>query len=141
LKLQKTGALGLSTEQPSSHSRSTGEAVSKAIGSEIESKPARVYDLGLTGLPLAERKGINLPTPENLQRVADDAAVKRFVESKTANVSPDVLGRSWGVSREFVLFVQRLEATVIEQGREIEWLKSQSYGTTGPHMRDVERRG
>lgn len=115
--------------------------MSKAIGSEIESKPARVYDLGLTGLPLAERKGINLPTPENLQRVADDAAVKRFVESKTANVSPDVLGRSWGVSREFVLFVQRLEATVIEQGREIEWLKSQSYGTTGPHMRDVERRG
>lgn len=90
---------------------------------------------------LANRPGINLPTPENLQRVADDAAVKRFVESKAHNVSPEALGRSWGVSREFVLFVQRLEATVIEQGREIEWLKSQSYGTTGPHMRDVERRG
>ncbi len=33
--------------------------MSKAMGSEIVSTPARVYNPGLTGLPLAERPGIN----------------------------------------------------------------------------------
>jgi hypothetical protein len=113
--------------------------MSKAIGSEIESKPAKVYDLGLTGLPLAQRPGITLPTPENLNRIAASAADKRYFESQASNVSPDALGRSWGVSRDFVLFVQRLEATVIEQGREIAWLKTQIFNP--PHMHNIERRG
>jgi hypothetical protein len=114
--------------------------MSKAIGSHVESRPAKVYDNGPQPLPLHARPGIVLPTPENLQRVADDAAVKRFVESKTANVSPDALGRSWGVSREFVLFIQRLEGKVIELEREVATLKSQSYSTS-PHLHNIERRG
>jgi hypothetical protein len=115
------------------------ESMSKAIGSEIVSKRAKAYDLGLTGLPLAQRPGITLPTPENLDRVAQDAADKRFIEAKAHNVSPDALGRAWGVSRDFVLFVQRLEATVIERGREIAWLRTQIFNP--PHTHNIERRG
>ena len=115
--------------------------MSKAIGSETESRPARVYNPGLTGLPLAQRPGLTLPTPENLDRVAQNAADKRFLESQARNVSPDALGREWGVSRNFVLFCQRLEAKVLEQEREIAWLKTQIFNQPAPHMRDVERRG
>lgn len=114
--------------------------MSKAIGSEIESKPARAYDLGLTGLPLAQRPSITLPTPENLDKIAADAAAKRQRETEARNCNPQELGRSWGVSRDMALFLQRLEAKVIEQEREIASLKSQSYSTS-PHLRDIERRG
>lgn len=104
-------------------------------------KPGGSPDNGPRPLPLAQRPGITLPTPENLDRVAQNAADKRFLEQKAANVSPDALGREWGVSRNFVLFLQRLEAKVIEQEREIAFLKTQIFNQPAPHLHNVERRG
>ena len=115
--------------------------MSKAIGSEIESKPAKVYDLGLTGLPVAQRPGIVIPTPKNLQRVADDAAAKRERESNASAHTPQSLGRSWGVSVELAQLIQRLEATIIEQGRRIAHLEAAETSALPRHLRDIERRG
>jgi len=116
--------------------------MSKAIGSEIESKPARAYDLGLTGLPLAQRPGINLPTPANLQRVADEAAAQRQRETQASNSNPHDLGRAWGVSRDMVLFLQRLEARVMELESNDKDLRERVAKLEQPaHMRNVERRG
>jgi hypothetical protein len=134
--LTLTGALGISTSSQASHSRSTGEAVSKAIGSEIESKPARVYDPGLTGLPLAQRPGIVIPTPENLQAVADKAAAQR--NRTMAEVTPQEFGAQFGIPRNFALFVQRLEARVLELERDNRDLRKRVIKLERPaHMRDV----
>jgi hypothetical protein len=93
-------------------------------------------------LPIDQRPGITLPTPENLDRVAQDAADKRFLEQKAANVSPDALGRAWGVSRDLVLFLQRLEARALELERDNKDLRERVAKLERPaHMRDVERRG
>lgn len=110
--------------------------MSTALGSHIESKPARVYDPGLTGLPLAQRSGINLPTPENLDRVAADGAAKR--NRTAAEVTPQEFGKHFGIPREFALFVQRMEGRLIHLEREVETLRNAS---KMPHLRDVERRG
>ena len=91
---------------------------------------------GLIGLPLAERKGINLPTPENLQRVADEAAAKR--NRTVAEVTPQ--DRKWGVSKDMVSFLQRLEILVLEQGRRIAQLEAAETSALPRHMQDVERR-
>jgi hypothetical protein len=119
--------------------------VSKAMGATIESKPASAYDNGLTGLPLAQRPGITLPTPANLQAVADNAAAQRQRETEARNSNPHDLGRSWGVTRDMVLFLQRLEGTVLEQGRTIADLRSeiaQLRSSAQPrHMQGVEMRG
>jgi hypothetical protein len=113
--------------------------VSKAIGSDIESKPAKAYDLGLTGLPLAQRAGITLPTPENLQAVADNAAAKR---ARTASeITPQAFGYHYGIPRDLSIFLQRLETTIIEQGRRIAQLEAAESSTLPRHMRDVEHRG
>ncbi len=109
--------------------------MSKAIGSEIESKPARAYDPGLTGLPLAQRPGINLPTPENLQRVADEAAAQR--NRTAAEVTPQEFGAQFGIPRNFALFVQRLEARVLEMERDNKDLRERVAKLERPaHMRD-----
>jgi hypothetical protein len=110
----------------------------QAIGSEIESTPAKAYDLGRIGLPLDQRPGITLPTPANLQAVADNAAAKRAQESHVQSSSPDHLGRSWGVSRDMVLFLQRLEGKVIELENEVQTLRRTA--ALPPHMRAVEVR-
>lgn len=104
-------------------------------------KPGGSPDNGPQPLPLHLRPGITLPTPENLDRIAQDAADKRAFEAKAANNSPDALGRSWGVSRDLVLFLQRLEAEVIEVRRENAWLKQQIFNQPAPHLHNVERRG
>jgi hypothetical protein len=108
--------------------------VSKAIGSEIESKPAKVYDLGLTGLPLHARPGIVLPTPANLQRVADEAAAKR--NRTMAEVTPQQFGAQFGISRDFALFLQRLESRVLEMERDNKDLRERLAKLERPaHMR------
>jgi hypothetical protein len=91
---------------------------------------------GLVGLPMNERPGITLPTPANLQAVADNAEAKRANETQTRNMNPFELGRAWGVSRDMVLFLQRLEGKVIELEREVAALRHPA-----PHMRAVETRG
>jgi hypothetical protein len=96
-------------------------------------------DNGLIGVPLAERKGINLPTPANLQRVTDEAAAKRQRETETRNCNPQDLGRAWGVTRDMAQFISRLEARVIELENEVARLRSTS--ALPPHMRTVEVRG
>lgn len=111
--------------------------MSKAIGSGIESKPAKVYDLGLTGLPLAQRPGIVIPTPENLQAVADKASAQR--NRTAAEITPQEFGGQYGIPRDFALFIQRLEGRVIQLEREVATLRNAS--KMPAHMRDVERRG
>lgn|GEM_PF-5667610 len=114
--------------------------MSKAIGSEIESKPARVYDPGLTGLPLAQRPGIVIPTPENLQAVADKAAAQH--NRTMSEVTPQEFGAQFGIPRNFAFFVQRLEARVLELERDKRDLRERVIKLERPaHMRDVERRG
>lgn len=101
--------------------------------------PKSIYDPGTQPLPINQRPGIILPTPENLDRVAADAAAKREAQTQASNCTPQSLGRSWGISVEAVQFIQRLEARVIELEREVALLRSTS--TLPPHMRDIERRG
>jgi len=97
---------------------------------------------GLIGLPLAQRRGINLPTPENLQRVADEAAAKRAKETQTRNMNANELGRAWGVSRDMILFIRRLESKVIELERDYKDLRERVAKLERPaHMRDLETRG
>jgi len=112
----------------------------QGIGSAVESKPAKRYNLGLTGLPLAQRPGINLPTPENLDRVAADAAAKR---SRTAaEVTPQEFGQHFGIPREFALFIQRLESRTLEMERDNKDLRERVAKLERPaHMRDLETRG
>lgn len=99
-------------------------------------------DNGLTGLPLNERPGIRLPTPENLDRVAADAAAKRANEAQTSNMNPFELGRAWGVPRDFVLFIQRLEGLVLALERDNKDLRERVAKLERPaHMRQVETRG
>jgi hypothetical protein len=115
---------------------------SKAIGSEIESRPAKLYDNGLVGLPLHMRPGINLPTPENLQAVADKAAAQRNRETEARNSNPHDLGRAWGVTRDMVLFLQRLESRVLEMERDNKDLRERMAKLERPaHLRNVETRG
>jgi hypothetical protein len=85
------------------------------------------------------KAGVLAPTPDNLQRVADEAAAKRASEAEVQNSSASSLGRAWGISRDFVLDYQRLTARVAELERELAALRSTS--TLPAHMRDVERRG
>ena len=108
--------------------------MSQALGSDIVSKPAKVYDNGLTGLPLAQRPGIVLPTPANLQRVADEAAAKR---SRTAaEITPQEFGAQFGIPRNFALFVQRLESRVLEMERDNKDLRERVAKLERPaHMR------
>jgi hypothetical protein len=93
---------------------------------------------GLIGLPPEQRPGIILPTPANLDKVAADAAAKRAHESQARNMNPNEIGRAWGVSRDMVLFLQRLEGKVIELEREVADLRR---AAAPPHMRAVEVRG
>jgi hypothetical protein len=114
------------------------------MGTEIESKPAKAYDLGLTGRPLNERPGIMLPTPANIDAVAANAAAQRQRETEARNCNPNDLGRSWGVTHEMALWCQRLEGMVLEHARTIAELRSeiaQLRSSALPrHMVDVERR-
>jgi len=93
----------------------------------------------VVNLPPHMKRGVIVPTPENLDRIAADAADKRAHESQAQNNSPSALGRAWGISRDFVLDYQRLTARVAELERELAAIRSTS--ALPPHLRDVERRG
>jgi hypothetical protein len=54
-------------------------------------------------------------------------------------VAPD-FGRQHGLSREFAMWCQRLEAKVLEQEKEIAELRAALRGKVPPHMRDLETR-
>jgi hypothetical protein len=93
-------------------------------------------------LPPHMKTGVMVPTPENLQAVADKAAAQRQRETEARNGSPQDLGRAWGAGRDMVLFLQRLEARVLELERDNKDLRERVAKLERPaHMRDVERRG
>lgn len=95
-------------------------------------------DNGTQPLPMNERPGIVIPTPENLNRIAANAAAQRQRETEARNSNPQDLSRAWGVSRDMILFLQRLEGKVIELEREVAQLRR---GNNLPvHLRDVEKR-
>lgn len=103
--------------------------------------PGGSTDNGLTPLPLDRRPGILMPTPENLQRVADAAANKRAREVEARNTAPQDLARNWGVPRDLVFYIQRLENRVAELEREVESLRTDRTSALPPHLRNLEKRG
>ena len=94
----------------------------------------------VVNLPPQMKRGFIVPTPENLDRIAADAAAKRARETQSRNMNPNELGRAWGVSRDMVLFLQRIEGRILDLERENAFLKSQIFQQP-PHLRDAERRG
>src|SRR5258707_14965226 len=78
----------------------------------------------VVNLPPHLKPGVMEPTPENLERVAANAAAQR---ARTAlQIMPQEFGRQFGIQRYFAQFVQRLEARVIELEREVATLRSTS---------------
>jgi len=92
----------------------------------------------VVSLPLAQRPGVIIPTPENLQAVADKAAAKRA--RTAAEITPQEFGAQYGIPRDFALFMQRLEGRVIELENRVAQLEAAEKSRVPRHLRDVEKR-
>jgi hypothetical protein len=83
--------------------------------------------------PMHLRPGIASPADQD--RLAAEAKARR-----DAPASPQAIAQSFGLSRDFALFIQRLEARVIEQGQEIASLKQAIYNMQPAHLKNLEVR-
>jgi hypothetical protein len=93
-------------------------------------------------VPLNQRGStIMLPTPENIQRVTDQAAAQREAAKQASNRAAVDFCQQYGIPRDFAFYVQRQEALVLELQRRIELLEAADRSSlTPPHMRNVEKR-
>ena len=91
-------------------------------------------------LPMDQRPGILMPTPANLERMAREAEEKRQREAQARNSNPVDLGRTWGVSRELVLYLQRLEAKIADLEKQVAQLEADRTSALPRHLRGVETR-
>ena len=93
-------------------------------------------------IPLHMRRGIMLPTPENIDRVAAAAEAQRAHEAEVQRKQPINLARKWNIPTELAQFLQRMEAQIIEMQNEIAYLiKRDKNSLVPPHMTYVEKRG
>src|SRR5882672_5560735 len=93
-------------------------------------------------IPMHMRRGIMVPTPANIDRVANEANAKREAEADAQRAQPVNLARKWNIPTELAQFLQRMEANIIELQNEVAYLCARDKNSlVPPHMTYVEKRG